>query len=289
MELRTLEYFLAVTRAKNITRAADQLHISQPYLSKTLMNLEAELGKQLLIRGKRQISLTEDGMLLRERAEEILSLVEKTEANLTSGQELEGEVAIGGNQVMTVLQAAASLRKHYPKVRFDFYSSDAQDIADRLTQGSLDFAVFLEPVDVAQYDYVSLPDHSEWGLLMPADSPLAKKAFVEKRDLDQVPLILHKRAGLQQLISHWAGINLDLLTIAATYNVINGSPTPLVKSGLGYYLTARDLMPAVLEKEVCFHPLNPPLETHYALVWKRSALLSKAARAFLAQVKAAVN
>lgn len=286
MELRTLEYFLAVTREGNITRAAEQLHISQPYLSKTLMNLEAEFGKKLLVRGRRQVSLTEDGALLRERAEEILALVDKTEADMNYRNQIEGTVAIGGNPTASILRAAAGMRKKQPKVDFQFYGSDAIDVADRLNRGSLDFSVFLKPVDIAQYDYVSLPDHSRWGLLMPADSPLAKQQAVEKTDLDQVPLILHRRAGLQQLISHWAGISLDLLTIAATYNVINGSPAALVTSGLGYYLTTEDLLPTVLEKEVCFRPLDPPLETRYALVWRRSALMSKAAAAFLEEVKA---
>lgn len=286
MEFRTLQYFLAVTKEENITRAAESLHISQPYLSKQLMDLENELGKQLLIRGKRKITLTEDGILLRKRAEEILSLVEKTESDLSSNiPQISGEIAIGGNPTMTVLNAAARLRSQYPDVYFQFYSSDAIDVLERLEHGSLDFAIFLEPIDVTEYDYISLPEFSRWGLLMPSDCTLSLKDYVEKNDLLKIPLIFHRRAGLQQLISHWADTDIEKFNIAATYNVVNGSPTKFIKSGLGYYLTTEDLLPSFLEQDVCFRPLNPPLEIHYALIWKRSAFQSKAAEMFMKEIK----
>ncbi|MDD6243306.1 MAG: LysR family transcriptional regulator [Roseburia hominis] len=286
MELRTLQYFLAVTREENITRAAENLHISQPYLSKQLMELENELGKQLLIRGKRKITLTEDGILLRKRAEEILSLVEKTESDLSSNtSQISGEISVGGNPTMTVLNAASQLRSQYPDVHFQFYSSDAIDVLERLEHGSLDFAIFLEPIDITEYDYVSLPESSRWGLLMPSSCALAVKDYVEKNDLLKIPLIFHRRAGLQQLISHWADTDIKNFNIAATYNVVNGSPTKFIKSGLGYYLTTEDLLPSVLDQDVCFRPLNPPLEIHYALIWKRTAFPSKAAEMFLREIK----
>ena len=286
MEFRTLQYFLAVTKEENITRAAESLHISQPYLSKQLMDLENELGKQLLIRGKRKITLTEDGILLRKRAEEILSLVEKTESDLSANiPQISGEITIGGNPTMTVLNAAARLRSKYPDVYFQFYSSDAIDVFERLEHGSLDFAVFLEPIDVTEYDYISLPESSRWGLLMPSDCTLSLKDYVGKNDLLKIPLIFHRRAGLQQLISHWADTNIEKFNIAATYNVVNGSPTKFIKSGLGYYLTTEDLLPSVLEPDVCFRPLNPPLEIHYALIWKRTAFQSKAAEMFMKEIK----
>lgn len=286
MELRTLRYFLAVTKEENITRAAQRLHISQPYLSKQLMDLEQELGKQLLIRGKRKITLTEDGVVLRKRAEEILSLVEKTECDLRANNpQISGEIAIGGNPTMTVLQAASRLRAQYPAVRFQFYSGDAIDVLERLEHGSLDLAVFLQPIDISQYEYLSLPEFSRWGLFMPCDCALAEKASVERDDLLQVPLVFHRRAGLQQLISHWAEADIEAFHIAATYNVVNGSPTKFIKSGLGFYLTTEDLLPSVLEQGVCFRPLYPPLEIHYALIWKRAAFLSKAAERFIQEIK----
>ena len=286
MELRTLQYFLAVTKEENITRAAESLHISQPYLSKQLMELENEFGKQLLIRGKRKIILTEDGIILRKRAEEILSLVKKTESDLNSNNpQISGEIAIGGNPTMTVLNAASHLRIHYPDVHFQFYSSDAIDVLECLEHGSLDFAIFLEPIDITEYDYISLPESSRWGLLMSSDCELAERDCIEKKDLLQTPLIFHRRAGLQQLISHWADADVKAFNIAATYNVVNGSPTKFIKSGLGFYLTTEDLLPAVLEQDVCFRPLNPPLEIHYALIWKRTAFQSKAAEMFIKELK----
>ena len=286
MELRTLQYFLAVTKEENITRAAESLHISQPYLSKQLMELENEFGKQLLIRGKRKITLTEDGIILRKRAEEILSLVEKTEADLSSNNpQIGGEITIGGNPTMTVLNAASHLRIHYPDVHFQFYSSDAIDVLERLEHGSLDFAIFLEPIDITEYDYISLPESSHWGLLMPSDCELAECDHIEKKDILNIPLVFHRRAGLQQLISHWADADVKDFNIAATYNVVNGSPTKFIRSGLGFYLTTEDLLPTILEPDVCFRPLNPPLEIHYALIWKRTAFHSKAAEVFLQELK----
>ena len=286
MELRTLQYFLAVTKEENITRAAESLHISQPYLSKQLMELENEFGKQLLIRGKRKITLTEDGIILRKRAEEILSLVEKTEYDLSSNNpQISGEVTIGGNPTMTILNTASRLRSQYPDVHFQFYSSDAIDVSERLEHGSIDFAIFLEPIDISEYNYISLPESSRWGLLMPSDCKLAENNYIGKKDLLKTPLIFHRRAGLQQLISHWADTDIINFNIAATYNVVNGSPTKFIRSGLGYYLTTKDLLPSVLEQDVCFRPLNPPLEIHYALIWKRTAFLSKAAETFLLELK----
>ena len=160
---------------------------------------------------------------------------------------------------------------------------------ERLEHGSVDFAIFLEPIDVTEYDYISLPDSSHWGLLMPSDCALAKKNYVEKKDLLEIPLIFHRRAGLQQLISHWADTDIENFNIAATYNVVNGSPAKFIKSGLGYYLTTQDLLPSVLEPDVCFCPLNPPLEIHYAFIWKRAAFLSKAAEIFLQELKLSVT
>ena len=290
MELRTLQYFLAVTREENITRAAECLHISQPYLSKQLMNLENEFGKQLLIRGKRKITLTEDGIILRKRAEEILSLVKKTEFDLISNTpQINGEIAIGGNPTMTVLNTAARLRSQYPDVHFQFYSSDAIDVLERLEHGSLDFAVFLEPIEVSEYDYISLPESSCWGLLMPSDCELTERDYIETKDLLKAHLIFHRRAGLQQLISHWADTDIKDFNIAATYNVVNGSPTKFIESGLGYYLTTEDLLPAIIGPDVCFRPLNPPLEIHYALIWKRTTFQSKAAEMFLQKLKLSIT
>lgn len=285
MDIRELRYFLAVAREENITRAAESLHIAQPSLSKQLMELEKELGKQLLIRGKRKITLTEEGVLLRKRAEEIVELVEKTEQQIRYDQkEVMGDIYIGGSSEH-VLGIAAQLRESYPGIRYHFYSGDAVDVSERLNHGSLDFAVMLEPIDNVTYDFISLPDHSEWGILMKKDDVLAEKKVVTCEDMKRIPLIMHRRSGLQNEIAHWADTSVESLHIVATYNVVHGSPVPFVQQGLGYFLTTRDMLAPVLDPSVCFLPLEPALPTHVALVWKKHAMLSKAAVTFLEAVK----
>ncbi len=286
MDIRILRHFLAVAREGNITRAAESLHIAQPSLSKQLMDLEDELGKQLLIRGKRKVTLTEDGVLLRKRAEEIVALLEKTEQEISaSPAELGGEISIGGMPVEKVLRAASWLRSHHPDVRFHFYSADATDVMELLDHGSLDFAVLLEPVDTVKYEYISLLDTSRWGLLMPDDCPLAQKDAVTRDDLCRLPLIMHRRIGLQREIAHWAQMDMEEMNIAATYNVVNGTPAAFVRSGLGYFLTSEDHLPQKPDSDLCFRPLTPALEIRHALVWKRYAMHSRAAEAFLHTVK----
>ena len=286
MDVRVLRYFLAVAREENITRAAKSLHMTQPSLSKQLMELESELGRQLLIRGKRRITLTQDGILLRKRAEEIVALMDKTEQELRKNREvLSGKISIGGTPGKRILETAASLRKEHPEVVFEFYSSDATDVTERLDQGSLDFAVLLEPVDTSKYEYISLGEVAHWGLLMPEDSPLAEKPVVEKSDLCSVPLVLHRRAGLQREIAHWAQVELTQLNITATYNVPNGDAATFVRSGLGYFLTSDNHLPQQLDQGLCFRPLRPGIEFRNALVWKRYAVLSAAADAFLRRIR----
>lgn len=285
MEIRELRYFLAVAREENITRAAQSLHIAQPSLSKQLMELEKKLDKQLLIRGKKKITLTEEGAILRKRAEEIVELVEKTEHEISYDfEELSGDIYIGGSTSETILSVAADLRREYPDVRFHFYSGDAQDVSERLNHGSLDFAVMLEPVDNIKYEFVSLLDCSQWGVLMNKSDALAAKKALTNEDIKSIPLIMHQRIGLQNEIEHWAGTSTESLNIAATYNVVHGSPIPFVKHGLGYFLTARYLLAPELDTDVCFLPLEPELPTRLALVWKKHAVFSKVAEAFYGRI-----
>ena len=288
MDIRILRYFLAVAREENITRAAESLHIAQPSLSKQLMELERELGRPLLVRGKRKITLTEDGALLRKRAEEIVALLDKTEMELTGGEEtLRGEVALGGVPSGLILHTAAALRAKHPGVRFRFFNGDATEVTERLDHGSLDFAHLLQPVDTVKYDFLALPGTACWGLLLPAVHPLAQKKAVTRDDLRTVPLILHRREGLQREIAHWAGMEIENLNVAATYNIIYGQPADYVKSGLGAFLLVEDQC-GPQDAAVCFRPLDPPLTVHHALVWKRQAMFSKAAKAFLEEVKKSI-
>lgn len=286
MDIRVLKYFLAVAREENITRAAESLHIAQPSLSKQILNLEQELGKQLLIRGKRKVTLTEEGLLLRKRAEDIVSLVEKTEHEISSDfANISGEVSIGGTASQTLLQTAALIRQQHPDVTFQFYSGDATDIIERLDHGNLDFAVLLQPIDTTKYDFIPLPERSAWGVLMRSDSAFADRTTIHKEDLLQMPLILHRRIGLQQNIADWAQTDIEHLHIAATYNVVHGSPIPYVQNNVGYFVTTRDLLPLTLDSDVCFRPLEPKLEVRYNLVWKRRNVFSRAADFYLNTVR----
>ncbi len=285
MDIRVLKYFVAVAKEGNISHAAESLHIAQPSLSKQIIELESELGKQLLVRGKKKISLTDNGNLLLKRAEEIIALFDKTQQELSCEEEtISGKISIGGMMTKSVITAAANLRKEYPYVSFDFYSGDATDVTQRLDHGSLDFAVLLKPIDTMKYEYVSLKNSSYWGLLMPKECDLAKKQFVEREDLCSVPLIFHSRIGLQREITHWAKANIEQMNIVATYNILSGNPLEYVKDELGYLLTSTDHLPNELDNDLCFRELKPSLELIYALVWKRHAILSKSAQAFLKQV-----
>lgn len=286
MDIRVLKYFLAVAQEKNITRAAESLHIAQPSLSKQMMELEQSLGKKLLVRGKRKITLTEEGIFLRKRAEDIVSLVEKTRQEISSDfTDITGEIVIGGNATPTLLRAVSSMQKQYPNVVFQFYSEDASDVTERLEHGNLDFASLLQPIDTVKYEYLPLPDTSIWGVLMKKDSPFSSMNAIKKEHLLQMPLILHRRIGLQQMIADWAQTDLRSLHITATYNVLHGSPVPFVENNIGYFLTTRDLLAPKLDDSVVFKPLEPALKKQSNLVWKRKNILSNPARVFLEIVR----
>lgn len=286
MDIRILRNFLAVCREENITRAAEVLHISQPSLSKQLKDLEEELEKQLLIRGKRKITLTQEGILLRKRAEEVVELYDKMEREMKSDlHEICGTIGIGGAPTYDVLKVASWMREKYPDVQFEFYMNEETEVMERLDHGTLDFAVILEPVDTVKYESISLSESYHWGVMMPADCKFAANTTVTPDEIRSMPIIMHKRAGLQRTISSWAGTETEKLNIVATYNVMNGNPIKYVTSGLGYFLTTEELLPETLDNRVCFKPLNPALEIHFALVWKRHATLSRAAEYFLNKCK----
>lgn len=285
MDIKILRNFITVAREENITRAAESLHIAQPSLSKQLIDLETELGKTLLVRGKRKTSLTADGILLRKRAEEVIALYDKMEKEIKSdGTQICGQINIGGSPTDELLEIASGIRKKHPEICFNFYMNEATDVMEHLDHGSLDFAILLEPVDTMKYESISLHNTYCWGVLMPTDCPYANCQYISAEKFGTMPIILHRRAGLQRMISMWANKEPENLNITATYNVMNGNPVKYVRSGLGYFLTTEDLLPDTLDDTMCFKPLYPPLEIHFALVWKRYATLSKAAEQFLKAV-----
>ena len=259
MELRELRYFLAVAREKNITKAADALYISQPSLSKQMQNLEKEIGSPLFVRGSRSVALTETGMLLKKRAEELLELYEKTEAELAAPAETVcGEVRIGGGEsyaLQTVMQAAKAVQDNYPHVTFRFFSGDAYDVSEKLDRGLIDFGVMVDLPDTSQYNALRLPLTDRWGVLMRRDSPLAEKESISPADLTGQP-VLASRQMLE------------------------------VQEGIGYAVSLEKLINTTGESALCFRPLQPEVRTNLDLVWKKHAVFSKPSLCFLEAFRA---
>ncbi|HJA49500.1 MAG TPA: LysR family transcriptional regulator [Candidatus Agathobaculum intestinipullorum] len=287
MELRVLQYFLAVAREQNISAAAQSLHLTQPTLSRQLRELEDELGKQLLIRGSRKVTLTEDGMLLRRRAEEILDLVSRTEQEVMRPDEaVTGDVYIGTGEtdgVRQLAQAAKRVQQAHPGVRFHIVSGDAVDVCERLDKGLLDFGVLLGDIDRTRYNYMALPMKDVWGVLMRCDSPLAGQATVSPEQLWDKPLILSRQADNKSGLYRWLGREPTQLHTVATYNLIYNASL-MVDEGMGYAFTL-DKLVNTESSNLCFRPLRPRLELGMHLVWKKSQVFSKAAALFLKELQ----
>lgn len=285
MELRVLRYFLAVAREENITKAAALLHVTQPTLSRQLMQLEEELGVKLFRRSQYRIILTDDGMRLRSRAQEIVELADRAEAEFSNRDEdVAGEIAIGcgETQSMTFLsQRICAFRKQYSQVRFRIYSANADDIKDRIEKGLLDMGLLTEPVDIGRYAFLRLPYRDQWGVLVPKSSQLAEQASVSSKDLLKVPLILSGRERVQSELASWFGEDYDHIEIAATYNLILNAAN-MVKNGVGvalcFYLEN-------ISDALRFVPLSPPLETGTVVAWKKDQSFSAAAERFLQFLK----
>ena len=285
MELRVLKYFLVVAREENITRAAALLHVTQPTLSRQLMQLEEELGVKLFRRGKYHVSLTEDGMLLRRRAQEIAELAEKTEQEFQRQEgELAGDISIGtgeSNSMTDLSRKIAAFRAGHPLVRFHIYSATADEIQERLERGLLDLGMLMEPVDIGRYEFVRLPRRDRWGIWVDQGHPLAGKASVTPEDLLGVPLLLPRRERVQQELSGWFGDQFDEIEVAATYNLILNAAN-MIRNGVG---AALGFLIGNLTDELKFVPLSPPMETGSVLVWKKDKTFSPAAAEFLRSLR----
>lgn len=287
MELRVLQYFLAVAREQNVSRAAESLHLSQPTLSRQLRDMEEELGKQLFIRGSRQITLTDEGMILRKRAEEIIDLVKKTEKEIAlSDNSISGDVYIGAGEtegVRFLTEAARLLKPDYPDIRYHIASGDTTDVTDDLDKGLIDFGLLFEPVDKSRYNYLRLPFQDTYGILMRRDSPLAARDFIVPSDLWDKPLIFNRNTSDGGLLISWLQKDMAELHIAATYSLLfNGSL--MVRDGLGYAF-ALDRIINTAGSELCFRPLSPALPADMCIVWKKYQIFSKAAEKFLLKLQ----
>ena len=285
MELRVLKYFLAVAREENITKAAALLHLTQPTLSRQLMQLEEELGVQLFRRSRYHIELTEDGMLLRRRAQELVDLAEKTTREFTMREtELMGEIAIGAGETRSMSflsRAMVSFRERYPKVTFRIFSATADDVKERLDTGLLDMGLLTEPVDVGRYAFCRMKERDRWGVLVRMDSPLAKLSAVTPDDLSQVPLIISGRERVQRELANWFGDRWERLQIAATFNLILNAAN-MVRYGVG---TALSFDLNFSFDDLRFIPLSPSMDTGTVLVWKKDQVLTPAVEAFHQHIK----
>lgn len=286
MDIRVLQYFLAVAREESITKAAEVLNMTQPPLSRQMKELEEELGKQLLIRGKK-ITLTEDGMLLRKRAEELVELMEKTKAEMTAPEgNIAGDIHIGCGETHAIsflAKTAQDLRETYPLIRFHLYSGDGLLVREKLEKGLIDFGLMVG-WDVSEYDSIRLPVKDTWGVLMPADDPLSAKEAIRPEDLWDKPLLFSRQQKPGSALSVWMRREYEKLHIVGTYNLIYNA-AQFARLGIGYALTLDKLIHAVPETGLCFRPLFPKLEADLSIVWKRYQVQSRAAAAFLEQLQ----
>ena len=292
MDIRVLQYFLAVAREENITKAAEALRMTQPPLSRQLKELEEELGKQLLIRGSKKVTLTEDGMLLRRRAEELVELMEKTKAELTSSNEnINGEIYIGCGEtegISFLAQAARNLQKKHPLIHYHIYSGDAERVMERLDKGLIDFGLLVGQADMNKYDYIQLPTKDTWGVLMLKDSPLAQKEVIQAEDLWDKPLIISHQTSINSEMFSWLKADISKLNVVATYDLIYNA-AQFVKKGFGYVIALDKLINTTGDSSLCFKPLSPTLDADLYIVWKKYQVLSKASNTFLGQIQKEVE
>lgn len=287
MELRVLQYFLAIAREQSIIRAAESLHLSQPTLSTQIKNLEEELGKQLLIRGtkgSRKITLTEEGMILRKRAEEILDLVKKTENEVTVSNEIiVGDIYIGTGEtdgIRLIAQAAKKLQDTCPGIRYHISSGNSVFVMEQLDKGLLDFGIVFGNVDLTKYNAFKMPVTDIWGVLMRKDSPLASKETIKPEDLWEEPLILSQQEEQGGILTQWLHCPVSALHIVATYNLIFNASL-LVEEGLGYAIGFDKIINTTGSSNLCFRPLAPKLENEMHIIWKKYQMFSKPAEKFI--------
>lgn len=292
MEIRVLRYFLAVARERNITGAANYLHLTQPTLSRQIHDLEEELGQQLLIRKSHRVELTPEGVLLRKRAEEIIAMVDKTEAEFASMEDtVSGDIYIGSGETQAIRQIAELIKdlgEACPNIHYHLHSGNAEDVTERLDKGLLDFGILIQPADLTKYDYLDLPARDRWGVIMRKDSPLAEKEAIEKNELLEIPLLCSRQVvgsrHSENKFAEWFGTDYEKLNIVATYNLMYNAAI-LVEAGVGYALTLDKLANTSEDSVLCFRPLRPELESGLNVVWKKYQVFSPAAELFLRTLK----
>ncbi|MDD3219033.1 MAG: LysR family transcriptional regulator [Lachnospiraceae bacterium] len=284
MEIRVLQYFLAVVREESITRAADALHITQPTLSRQMAGLEEETGVKLFERGSRKIALTNEGHLLKRRAEEILRLVDKTQQELVEQEEqVEGKITIGCGELASVryiTDVIEKFRKQYPRVTYDIVTAPADIVKDQIEKGLIDVGLLLEPISVEKFEYKRLPVKERWVVIMKSDNKLAEKEKITAEDLAKVPLILPRRINVQSELASWFGEFYTKLNVQFTSN-LNSNGAMMVDQGLGYFVCIESYLPFLNQHELTYRPLTPELTATSVLAWKRNEPSSVAVTKFI--------
>lgn len=291
IETRLLYYFLAIARERSITKAADALHIKQPTLSKQIMDLERQLGKQLIIRGKKQLTLTEEGVYLRSRAQEMMELMEQTESALQNQVELvSGDIWLGcgeSSAMELVATVFKQIQNDYPKVRFHTYSGDAEEVLTRLDKGLLDMGLLIGARQDDKYDYLSLKKKDVFGLLMPKDCTLASKTTISLADIQDIPLLFPKQVYNAKESLGWFGAAYSSLDIVATYNLVYNA-TFMVEKGIGYAFCLANLVNTE-GRNLTFRPFAPEIKADLYIVTKKYQIFSPAVKIFLNNLRQTIQ
>lgn len=293
MDIRVLRYFVTMAREGSLTAAARFLHVTQPTLSRQLKDLEEELGKKLFIRSNYSVRLTEEGMLLRKRAEDILAMVNKTKDEFMAMDDIAGgDVYVGSAETDAFkyfTQAAISLQSQHPDMRYHLYSGNLHGVTERLDRGLDDFGIVVDPVDLSKYNYVTLPYKDQWGVIMQRESPLAEKHAIRAEDLMGVPLIVSRQAigpdVPQSAFAEWFGNAYEKLRIVATYSLAF-NPFIMAREGFGYVVGFDKMINTATENNLTFRPLEPVLKSGLHIIWKKYQVFSPAASLFLEEIKA---
>ena len=289
MDIRSLRYFLAVAREENMTRASELLHVTQPTLSRAIRALEEELGKKLFTRHSFHISLTEEGVLLRDRAEDLVTMADKIEQEFLSLDDITGgELYLGlaeSYQIRYLARQLRALKGQYPGLRYHITSGDTEQVTEKLDKGLLDFAVLCEEPEARKYDSILFPEGDLWGLILPENDALAKKETILADDLVGLPLFTSEQ-GWEGDIKRWAGDRFSQLHLEGSSRLAYNASL-FVREGLGYQLTFRHLVDTSPGSGLTFRPLSPALEVRLYLIWNRYQTFTPIAERFLAQTRAA--
>ena len=288
MEIKNLRYFLAVAREENMSHAAEMMHVTQPTLSKALKSLEEELGKKLFTRHSFSIKLTDEGMLLRDRAEDLVAMADKIEQEFVSLDDITGgDIYFGlaeSYQIRLLAREIKKLKDKYPSFTYHITSGDTEQVTEKLDKGLLDFAVICDPPNTEKYEYLTFPDYDRWGVVMLNTNPLAKKKSIKVTDLYDQPLYCSEQSWNYE-IKEWAGEHHPMLHLEGSFR-LSYNASMFAKEGLGILLTFEHLIDCSKESDLIFRPLSPKQITKLYLIWNKYQTFTPIAEKFLNQIKA---